>query len=131
MKEEVYEKIKDDLPEQLRQDIEKYGLENFDFEILDTASSKEELDRKQKDYIKKYNSLEPQGYNLPKEKKKYEDMSIDEVIELLVEVRVDLALLKKSITSQEIKEQLKWAINGIDIVGCELAQNIAKKLKDN
>jgi len=53
MKEKVYEKIKDDLPEQSRQDIEKYGLENFDFEILDVASTKEELDKKQKEYIKK------------------------------------------------------------------------------
>jgi len=57
-------------------------------------------------------------------------MSIDEIIELLVEVRVDLYVLKKSITSKDIKEQLKWAINGIDIVGCELAQNIAKILKE-
>ncbi|MHA1985251.1 MAG: hypothetical protein ACW98D_01310 [Promethearchaeota archaeon] len=57
-------------------------------------------------------------------------MSIDEIIELLVEVRVDLAVLKKSVTSEDIKEQLKWVINGIDIIGCELAQNIAKKLKE-
>ena len=57
-------------------------------------------------------------------------MSIDEIIELLIEVRVDLTVLKKSVTSEEIREQLKWAINGIDIVGCELAQNIAKKLKE-
>ena len=57
-------------------------------------------------------------------------MSIDEIIELLVEVRVDLYVLKKLITSKDIKEQLKWAINGIDIVGCELAQNITKKLKE-
>ena len=57
-------------------------------------------------------------------------MSIDEIIELLVEVRVDLAVLKKSVTSEEVKEQLKWAINGIDIVGCELSQNISKKLKE-
>jgi len=64
---ELYEKIKNDLPEQLRQDIEKFGLENFDFEILDSASTKEELKRKQKEYIKKYNSLEPHGYNLPEE----------------------------------------------------------------
>jgi hypothetical protein len=57
-------------------------------------------------------------------------MSIDEIIDLLVEVRVDLTALKESITSTEIKEQLKWAINGIDIVGCELSQNIAKILKE-
>lgn len=54
MDKEVYEKIKDDLPEQLRQDIEKFGLENFDFEILDSASNQEELNRKQKKYIEKY-----------------------------------------------------------------------------
>ena len=57
-------------------------------------------------------------------------MSIDEIIELLAEVRVDLTVLKKSANSKEIKEQLKWAINGIDIVGCELTQNIAKKLQE-
>ena len=67
MKKEVYEKIKDDLPENLRKVIEKYGLENFDFEILDIASSQEEVDKKQRDYIKKYNSLEPRGYNIPEE----------------------------------------------------------------
>ncbi|MFX1297339.1 MAG: hypothetical protein ACFFD2_21100 [Promethearchaeota archaeon] len=57
-------------------------------------------------------------------------MTIDEIIKLLVEVRVDLTILKKSVTSKEIKEQLKWAINGIDIVGCELTQNITKKLQE-
>ncbi|NVM36084.1 MAG: hypothetical protein HWN81_10845 [Candidatus Lokiarchaeota archaeon] len=57
-------------------------------------------------------------------------MTIDEIISLLLEVRVDLSVLKKSVTSKEIKEQLKWTINGIDIIGCELAQNIAKKLKE-
>ena len=64
MKKEVYEKIKDDLPENLRKDVEKYGLESFEFEVLDTASSQKELNRKQREYIKKFNSLEPQGYNL-------------------------------------------------------------------
>ncbi|MFX1345807.1 MAG: hypothetical protein ACFFAI_11925 [Promethearchaeota archaeon] len=57
-------------------------------------------------------------------------MTIDDIIELLIEVRVDLTALKVSVDSEEIKEELKWAINGIDIVGCELAQNIAKKLKE-
>ncbi len=69
MKKEVYEKIKNELPEELRKDIEKCGLENFDFEILDSAQTKEELDRKQREYIKKYNSLEPNGYNLQEDLK--------------------------------------------------------------
>jgi len=70
MKEEVYEKIRNELPEKFRKDIEKYGLKNFDFEILDSASTKEELDRKQRKYIKKYNSLEPHGYNLQEDLRK-------------------------------------------------------------
>ena len=69
MKEEVYEKIKDDIPENLIKDIEKCGLENFSYEILDSASNQEGLDRKQEVYIEKYNSREPHGYNLPKEDK--------------------------------------------------------------
>ena len=56
--------------------------------------------------------------------------TLDELIALLLEVRVDLTILCKSINSEDIKEQLKWAINGIDIVGCGLSQNIAKKLKE-
>ena len=32
--------------------------------------------------------------------------------------------------SEYIKEELKWAINGIDLVGCGLSQNINKKLKE-
>jgi len=67
MDKEVYEKIKGDLPEQLRKDIEKYGLENFDFEIIDVAYSKEELDRKHKEHIIKENSLEPRCYNTPED----------------------------------------------------------------
>jgi len=67
MDKKIYEKIKADLPEQLRKDIEEYGLENFEFEILDVAYSQEELDRKQKEHIRKANSLEPRGYNIPEE----------------------------------------------------------------
>ena len=52
------------------------------------------------------------------------------MIALLVEVRVDLTFLCKSINDEYIKEELKWTINGIDIVGCGLCQNIAKKLKE-
>jgi len=52
------------------------------------------------------------------------------MIALLLEVRVDLTCLCKSVDSEYIKEELKWAINGIDIVGSGLCQIIAKKLKE-
>jgi len=66
--------------------------------------------------------------NKEEEGPKYE--TLDELIALLLEVRVDLAVLQESVNSEDIKEQLKWAINGIDIVGCGLSQDISKKLKE-
>ena len=57
-------------------------------------------------------------------------MTIKEIIDLLIEVRIDLKMLRRYIDSEDIKVYLKHAIQGIDIVGCELSQNIAKKLKE-
>ena len=56
--------------------------------------------------------------------------TLDELIALLLEVRVDLTMLNKSVNDERIKEELKWDINGIDIDGCGFSQNISKKLKD-
>lgn len=57
-------------------------------------------------------------------------MTIQEIIKLLADVRTELWILKKTVASDEIKKQLKFSIAGIDVVGCELIQNIAKKLKE-
>ena len=48
--------------------------------------------------------------NEKEESPKYE--TLDELIALLLEVRVDLTFLCKSVNSEYIKEELKWAING-------------------
>ena len=68
--------------------------------------------------------------NQTTEKKYTKYKTIDEVISLLADVRTDLHLLKKTIESKDMKLYLKHAIQGIDIVGCELTQNIAKLLKE-
>lgn len=45
--------------------IQKYGKENFDWEVVDTASTIEELNEKESYYIEYYKSLTTQnGYNL-------------------------------------------------------------------
>jgi group I intron endonuclease len=46
------------------QSIEKYGHENFNFEIIDFGNSKDDLDYKEIYWIKQLNSLSPYGYNL-------------------------------------------------------------------
>lgn len=43
--------------------ILKYGFDNFSVQILEELPL-EQLDEKEKDYIKKYNSLVPNGYNI-------------------------------------------------------------------
>jgi hypothetical protein len=65
-----------------------------------------------------------QGYENPKY------MSIEEIIKLLLEIRVDLSTLMEKVKEKEVKEELYLDINGIDIIGCELNQNISKKLKE-
>ena len=44
--------------------LRKYGLENFVFEVIDTATNLDELDNKEKMYIKQLNTMAPNGYNL-------------------------------------------------------------------
>lgn len=45
---------------------EKYRKENFSLEIIEDNLSEEEIDEKERYYIKFYNSLVPNGYNLSK-----------------------------------------------------------------
>jgi len=47
----------------LRNAVKKYGRKNFIYGIVDYAESKNELDRKEAYYIKKFNSIN-NGYNL-------------------------------------------------------------------
>lgn len=43
--------------------IRKYGKQNFSFQVLEECS-KESLNKKEEEYIKKYNSIIPNGYNI-------------------------------------------------------------------
>ena len=42
----------------------KYGIENFDIRIIDTAKDMNELNELEVKYIKKYDCIAPNGYNL-------------------------------------------------------------------
>jgi len=44
--------------------LNKYGLENFEINIIEITHSIEELNQLEIFYIKKYNSLNPNGYNM-------------------------------------------------------------------
>jgi group I intron endonuclease len=50
--------------ESLRKDLEEIGQDNFDLSILEECYSKEEMDRKETEFILSYNSRDPEiGYN--------------------------------------------------------------------
>jgi group I intron endonuclease len=44
--------------------IKKYGIENFDIQIIDSALTHEELDTKEIKWIEELNCLTPSGYNI-------------------------------------------------------------------
>ena len=44
--------------------MRKHGVENFTIEVIDTAATLEELNIKERTYIKAFNTLVPNGYNL-------------------------------------------------------------------
>jgi len=44
--------------------IKKHGVENFKTEVIDYGMSREDLDEKEKMYIRFYNSIVPNGYNI-------------------------------------------------------------------
>lgn len=52
--------------------IQKYGKENFTVEQIDIACDRDELDLKEQYWIRYYNSLSPNGYNLHTGGKHYE-----------------------------------------------------------
>ncbi|MHA1658051.1 MAG: hypothetical protein ACTSUT_02875 [Promethearchaeota archaeon] len=63
------------------------------------------------------------------EKEHFQYMTIKEIIDLLAETRTDVKLLKYQCDLATVKKEIKSILNKIDIVGCELTQNIAKKLE--
>lgn len=46
--------------------IHKYGVENFKFEVIDKTEYNEQINELEKYYIKYFNTLTPNGYNVAK-----------------------------------------------------------------
>lgn len=58
-----HKKLSESNSSPLHQDFIKYGIWNFTWEILYIAEDVKEADEKEIYYIKKFNSIEPNGYN--------------------------------------------------------------------
>jgi hypothetical protein len=42
----------------------KYGKERFDFDVIDIAETQDQLDHKERFWIKQLNTIAPHGFNL-------------------------------------------------------------------
>jgi group I intron endonuclease len=93
------------------QALNKYGPENFTWEVLEYCDSKEELDEMEFHYIKQYNSLRPSGYNLT--------LGGDGTIGLKIseETRAKLSRIRKGRKMTEEARQ-KLIMNHRDFSGC-------------
>jgi group I intron endonuclease len=85
----------------LQDAIKKYGIEKFKFEILIICFDEDRY-RFEKEYIKKYNSISPNGYNLTPGGegggfygKKHNIISKDKIKKSLTEIYTDSELRKK------------------------------------
>lgn len=85
----------------LQDAVNKYGIENFKFDILIICFDEDRY-RFEREYIKKFNSLSPNGYNLTPGGegggfygKKHNDLSKDKIKKSLTEIYGDLELRNK------------------------------------
>lgn len=89
--------------------IQKYGWDNFEHNILETNLTKDEACEKEQYYIKKFNSLSPNGYNLT---------TGGEMTIMSEEARQKLSNSMKNNTngahpcSEETKEKIRLALKG-------------------
>lgn len=88
------EHIRESLHEQdnipIHNAIRKYGLENFNFQVLEDNILEDELNKKEKEYIEKYNSLShDNGYNVTtggdggRTSSKLTEIQAEEIIQML------------------------------------------------
>lgn len=97
--------------------LKKYGVESFNYEVIDTASSKEELFEKETMWIKILNCVSPNGYNLT--------IGGGGIVEMLPEIREKISKsktgksipkLKGRVRSQEERSKISKSLGGSKII---------------
>ena len=82
--------------------IQKYGKENFIFEILEEVSNVNTLTQKESEYIKLYNSITPNGYNIIEESETnpssyslYDKQVFCEIVDLIINTDITFEEIAK------------------------------------
>ncbi len=85
--------------------VKKYGLDKFTIEVIDIAGSPEMLSWKEKYWIRLYNSMTPNGYNLTAGGDK------NYIVSQGTKEKIQQALIGH-IVSQETREKIRMALKG-------------------
>jgi hypothetical protein len=115
----------------LNNSIRKNGAENFYVELIETCDL-EKADEMEKYYIKHFNSLYPNGYNLTKGGKDFTDLKIDKDLELnpVREKRGrDFGYIHKATTKEKMKLYQQNAKQNIEYVEAK-RKNLSVKLSE-
>ena len=120
--------------------MRKYGIESFHIEMVKECSEKE-LDYYEEYYIKQFNSLVPNGYNMTTGGDKGKKLDYDEVVRIYFECNQNEAeVLRKygihpAITCYILKEkgytpQKNYEKQGVPYYECDADNNIIRKFNN-
>jgi|GEM_PF-1285040 len=101
--------------------IKKYGLSNFDFCVIDTANTKEELFKKEQLHIANLNSMSPVGYNLTIGGEGICKMT-DQIRKKISQTKTgkSVAKLKGRVRSKEERIKISRSLNGSPIIATNI-----------
>lgn len=109
--------------------VKKYGIENFKFEVLIICFDEDRY-RFEIEYIKKYNSIAPNGYNLTKggegggfHGKKHSQQTIERISQVIKQKYIDHPELKQQMSerqkivmnNQEVRDKIKESYKNSNI----------------
>lgn len=109
----------------IKQAIKKYGLENFQKDILCYATSRTELNQKEIEYIALYDTIRPNGYNISKGGDGGDVNYGKSIVEKLIINKKRSKKLKNQIVSQETRLKLSKAH-----LGKKLSDETKQKISD-
>ena len=94
--------------------IQKYGKENFIFQILE-ITTQEDLNNRETFFIKKYNSLSPNGYNVKyednKEHHQFNNYTYDEFLDMINDIKYSNLSFKEIADKYNLDLSMVYYIN--------------------
>lgn len=113
--------------------IKEYGKDNFSFQILEECLEKD-LDKKEQEYIIKYNSIVPQGYNIiltsSERSQNFFNYNKEIFDEIIKDIKEDILSFKDIAKKYELDLSMIYYLNRGDYHTIENESYPLRKVKD-